>query len=350
MKLWEDKVKKTKSYISKEYLNEKNILKLDENENPYPPSPEVKKVIEQFDKDTLKRYPNTDAIELKSVLARHYGIDASQIFVGNGSDEVMLLAFMSYFNSDKPVLFPDISYSLYKVWCSFFNIPYEALPLKNDMRINIKDYYKKNGGIVFPNPNTITGIGEEREFIEEIIEHNKDVIVIIDETCAGFGGYSAIDLLGKYDNIVIVNTFSKSRSLAGLRIGTALAGKHAIDILESVKNSYNPYNLNSISMVSATASVKDEKYFRETTDKIVRTRENSIKLFREIGFEICPSKSNFIFLTHPKASAKDLYEKLKDENIFVKYFNLPRIDNYIRITIGTDEEMNILIKAVKKFI
>ncbi len=348
--LWADKIRVVKPYVPGEQSKNQNIIKLNANENPYPPSPEVKKAISEFDFDTLKKYPDANSMELKSALAENYNIKTENVFVGNGSDDVLALAFMSFFNSNKPILFPDITYSFYPVWCSLFNIPYENPALDDNFRIVLKDYEKENGGIIIPNPNAPTGIGENLSFIEELLQKNQDVIVIIDEAYVDFGCESAIPLIEKYNNLVVVQTFSKSRSLAGLRVGAAFASKELISILEAVKNSYNSYTLDSLALVGATASVKDKKYFEETIKKIINTRENAVCEFKKLGFKTYESKTNFLLVSHEKIHAKDIFLKLKEKDIFVRYFNSKRIDNCLRITIGTDEEMDKLFSALKEIL
>ncbi|MGL4790558.1 MAG: pyridoxal phosphate-dependent aminotransferase, partial [Anaerotignaceae bacterium] len=249
--------------------------------------------------------------------------------------------------SDKPILFPDITYSFYPVWCDLFKVPYKTKAVDENFKINPKDYYEENGGVILPNPNAPTGIGEGRAFIEEILENNQDVIVIIDEAYVDFGGYSSVELLAKYENLIIVHTFSKSRSLAGLRIGVALGSKELIGLLNSVKNSYNSYTLDSIAIVAGEASVKDDEYFKATLSKVINTREYFSEELRKLGFKVSPSHSNFVFVTHETLVAKEIFEKLKEQNIFIRYFNLPRINNHLRITIGTDEQMQKILEFFK---
>lgn len=350
MKPWLDKLKRIDPYVPGEQSKNKNIIKLNANENPYPPSPKALKAIRNAKWDNLNLYPDSDAMELKAALARHHRLEPNQVFVGNGSDDVLAIAFMACFNSEMPILFPDITYSFYSVWCSLFGIAYDRVPLMKDLSIDPMDYYRVNGGIVLPNPNAPTGIGENKEFIIDVLNHNKENIVIIDEAYVDFGCYSSIELLKNYENLLIVQTFSKSRSLAGLRIGAAFGSPEMISALESVKNSYNSYAIDSISLKAGTAAVEDDTYFRDTLSKIISTREWCVKELEEIGFKSCPSQANFVFVTHETIKVKVLFEYLRDRNILVRYFNLPRIDNYLRITIGTNYEMETLISAIKKFI
>lgn len=349
-KLWADKLRQVDPYVPGEQSKNKNIIKLNANENPYPPSPKVVEALKNFDADGLAKYPNSSAAPLVEALAKYYGVETNQIFTGNGSDDVIALSFMSFFNSEKPILFPDITYSFYPVWCRLFNIPYETPAIDENFKINTQDYYKENGGVILPNPNAPTGISEGKEFIKDILDHNRDCIVIIDEAYVDFGGYSCVELLKEYDNLLIVQTFSKSRSLAGMRIGVAIGSAELIGVLNAVKNCYNSYTMDSVAIACGKAAVEDDEYFRETLKKVISTRDRSSEEFRKLGFTVYPSHSNFIFVTKDDVNAKDLFEALKKDNIFIRYFNLPRINNHLRITIGTDEQMDILIEHVKKYL
>lgn len=349
-KLWADKLRQVDPYVPGEQSKNKNIIKLNANENPYPPSPKVVEALKNFDADGLAKYPNSSAAPLVEALAKYYGVETNQIFTGNGSDDVIALSFMSFFNSEKPILFPDITYSFYPVWCRLFNIPYETPAIDENFKINPQDYYKENGGVILPNPNAPTGISEGKEFIKDILDHNRDCIVIIDEAYVDFGGYSCVELLNEYDNLLIVQTFSKSRSLAGMRIGVAIGSAEIIGVLNAIKNCYNSYTMDSVAIACGKAAVEDDEYFRETLKKVISTRDRSTEEFKKLGFTVYPSHSNFIFVTKDDVNAKDLFEALKKDNIFIRYFNLPRINNHLRITIGTDEQMDILIEHVKKYL
>lgn len=347
---WRNNLIKIEPYVAGEQSKSPNLIKLNANENAYPPSPEVKKVLEDFNPAKLRRYPDAMGEPLKSTLAEYYGVDKSRIFVGNGSDDVLAAAFRAFFNSDKPIFYPDITYSFYPVWCELMNVPYELKPLKDDFTIDTTDYYPENGGVIFPNPNAPTGIGMGLDKVRDILDHNQDVIVVIDETYVDFGGESAISLLDEYKNLVLTRTFSKSRSLAGMRLGFAIANEELISYMNAVKDSYNTYPLDIISLAVGTASVKDEKYFRETLDKIIKTRTRVTKELAEIGFETIPSQTNFIFTKHKTVKSTDIFEYLKKKDIFIRHFSAPRINDYLRITIGTDYEMDKMIKEIKNFI
>lgn len=347
---WMKNLRDIEPYVPGEQSREKNIVKINANENPYPPSPEAIKAINEFECNRLRFYPDANALEFKKALAEFYGVSVENVFLGNGSDDVLALSFQAFFNSDKPIAYPDITYSFYPVWCRLFNIPYKNYPLDDNFRINPEDYKEQNGGVVIPNPNAPTSLGEGREFIERIMEYNKDSVVIIDEAYVDFGGYSSVELTKKYENLLITGTFSKSRSLAGMRIGYAIGSKTLISVLEAVKNSYNSYTLNSVSMAAGTAAIKDRAYFESTVSKVIATRQRVAEELRALGFTVLNSQTNFLFATHNAISIKDYFEWLKAQKVFIRYFNLPRINNYVRITIGTDDEMNIFLNKTKEYL
>lgn len=347
---WMKNLRDIEPYVPGEQSREKNIVKINANENPYPPSPEAIKAINEFDCNRLRFYPDANALEFKKALAEFYGVSVENVFLGNGSDDVLALSFQAFFNSDKPIAYPDITYSFYPVWCRLFNIPYKNYPLDDNFRINPEDYMEQNGGVVIPNPNAPTSLGEGREFIERIMEYNKDSVVIIDEAYVDFGGYSSVELTKKYENLLITGTFSKSRSLAGMRIGYAIGSKTLISVLEAVKNSYNSYTLNSISMAAGTAAIKDRAYFESTVSRVIATRQRVAEELRALGFTVLNSQTNFLFATHNAISIKDYFEWLKAQKVFIRYFNLPRINNYVRITIGTDDEMNVFLNKTKEYL
>ncbi len=348
--LWKENLRKIEPYVPGEQSTEKDIVKINANENPYPPSPRVIEAINKFNCDSLRFYPNANATKLKKALADYYGVEADNVFVGNGSDDVLAICFQAFFNSNKPIAYPDITYSFYPVWCRLFGIDYKTYPLGDDFRINPNDYKEENGGVVIPNPNAPTSLGEGLDFVEKIMQENQDCVVIIDEAYVDFGGESSVCLTKKYPNLAVVGTFSKSRSLAGLRLGFAIASKELIAILEAVKNSYNSYTVDSLAIEAGTAAVEDDEYFRLTCKKVIETRERITASLRELGFEVLDSKTNFIMATHSDYSMKKMFEFLKSRKIYIRYFNLPRIDNYVRISIGTDDEMNRFLIGVKEFL
>ena len=326
------------------------VIKLNTNENPYPPSPRVAEALGNLDADILRLYPDPEASALTEALAGYYGVDKNQVFVGVGSDDVLSLCFLTFFNSEKPILFPDITYSFYKVWAQLYRIPYECPKLNDEFRIVREDYYRENGGIIFPNPNAPTAIYEELDFIEDILSHNRDSVVIVDEAYIYFAGKSALELIGKYDNLIVVQTFSKSRSMAGMRIGYAIASPALIKYLLDAKFSFNSYTMNLPSLKLGAAALKDRSYFQETVGKIVNTRERVKKELSALGFSFPDSRANFIFASHESCPARELFEALKEQNIYVRYFSSPGIDNYLRITVGTDEEMDALLEFLNRYL
>lgn len=349
MKAFEKNIRKVEPYVPGEQPQHK-VMKLNTNENPYPPAPGVKKALMNMDVDRMRLYPDPTAGELVHTLAEYYGVKENQVFVGVGSDDVLAMCFLTFFNSEKPVLFPDITYSFYKVWAELYRIPYECPALDNDFRLVKEDYYKENGGIIFPNPNAPTSIYEDLDFVEDILKHNQDVIVIVDEAYIDFAGKSAIELVNKYDNLIVVQTFSKARSMAGMRIGYAISNPTLIKYLNDAKYSFNSYTMNQTSLVCGVESVRDKAYFEECVQKIVDTREWVKEELSKLGFSFPDSKSNFIFVTHPKVSAKELFEALKKENIYVRFLGGARIEEYLRISIGTREEMETLVSFLKNYI
>lgn len=347
---WEDNVRKVVPYVPGEQPDEEGMIKLNTNECPYAPSPKVQEVLDRFDCEKLRLYPDPEASLLVEALAEYYHLEKEQMFVGVGSDDVLALAFLTFFNNEKPVLFPDITYSFYDVWAELYRIPYEQVPLRADFMIDAADYCRPNGGIIFPNPNAPTGRKEPFSTIEEIIRKNPESVVIVDEAYVDFGAESAVKLIDQYENLLVVQTFSKSRSMAGLRIGFAMGNKKLIAYLNDVKFSFNSYTMNRLVVELGVASVKDETYFRETVEKVIKTREWTKKELAALGFSFSDSKSNFIFAAHKEKRAKDIFESLKKKRIFVRYFNKPGIDNYLRISIGTDSEMERLMEALKEII
>ncbi len=348
MKAWEANIRRVTPYIPGEQPKDSNVIKLNTNENPYPPSPKVMEALERV--DDLRKYPDPEVYDLRKALADYHGIDVKRVFVGVGSDDVLANIFITFFNGEKPVLFPDITYSFYDVWANLYNIPYEQPELDDDFRIVKEDYYKPNGGVVIANPNAPTAIGEPLSFIEDIVRANQESIVVVDEAYVDFGGESALPLIDKYDNLLVVRTFSKSRSLAGMRIGYAMGHEDLIAALNDIKQSINSYTMTRASIDAGVASVLDDDYFKEYVDRIVKTREDFSEKLRELGFTFPDSSANFIFARHNKVKAKDIFDAAREHGIYVRYFNKPRIDNYLRITIGTDEEMDRLIAFLKGYL
>lgn len=348
MKACEANVRKVIPYTPGEQPDKENMIKLNTNENPYPPAPAVKRALELIDRDSLRLYPNPAASKLLEALAWRYDVNENQVFVGVGSDDVLSIAFLTFFNSKKPILFPDITYSFYPVWADVYKVPYETRALNPDFSINAADYYGENGGVVFPNPNAPTSKYEDLSVVEDILCHNRDCVVIVDEAYIDFAGPSALSLVPKYDNLLVVQTFSKSRALAGMRIGFAIGQPELIKAMNDVRYSVNSYTMSRPAIEAGVVSIIEEGYFRVCVEKIKKTRDWTAAQLKMLGFTFCEPSANFIFATHPDCPAKKIYETLRTEDIYVRYFDKPGIDNYIRITIGTDEEMRTFIQTLKE--
>lgn len=350
MMKWEENVRKVEPYVPGEQPKNVDVIKLNTNECPYPPAPGVRRQAYEFDYDRLRLYPDTEAGKLSDALCGYYGISPKQLFIGVGSDDVLAMAFLTFFNSGKPILFPDITYSFYDVWAELYRIPYERKPLDGNFCLVKEDYMGENGGVILPNPNAPTGVLEKVNVLEEIIAANSGRVVIIDEAYVDFGGESCLKLIEKYDNLLVVQTFSKSRAMAGARIGFAMGNPKLIGYLKDVKFSFNSYTMNTPSIELGAEAVRDVEYFKHTVNKIIQTRERVKKEFAELGFTFPDSRANFIFVSHEKAAAKVIFEELKKKNIFVRFWDKPRINNHLRITVGTDEQMDILMKNLKEII
>lgn len=350
MKKWEENIRRVVPYTPGEQPNKPGMIKLNTNENPYPPAPGVGRALEEMKEEQFRLYPDPASSVLVHALAECYHRPEEQFFVGVGSDDVLAMAFQTFFNSEKPILFPDITYSFYPVWADLFRIPYECPALDEEFRIVKKDYLRENGGIIFPNPNAPTGLYMELDEVEEIIRQNPDVVVIVDEAYVDFADVSAMNLVDQYDNLLVVQTFSKSRAMAGMRIGFAVGNPALIKYLNDVKYSFNSYTMSQAALALGAAAVKDKVYFEETRRKLVNTRERVKGGLRALGFHFPDSKANFIFASHEKCSARELFEALKKNNIYVRYFDAPRICDYLRITVGTDEQMDVLLEFLKKYI
>lgn len=350
-KFWSEMAKRAEPYVPGEQLAKKNIIKLNTNENPYPPSPKVIEAIQnELHTTNLRLYPSPTMDELRTTIGAYYGLDKANVFVGNGSDEVLAFAFMGLFDPGKPIRFPQITYSFYPVYAKVFNIDYEEVPLNDDFTLDVERFFESVGGVIFPNPNAPTSIYLPLHEIERILEHNKDRVVIVDEAYVDFAEASAATLINKYDNLLVVQTMSKSRALAGLRVGFALGNNELIKGLIRMKDSFNSYPVDRLALVGAKAAIEDETYFREITKKIIQTRTWVTEELQSLGFKVLPSQTNFVFTTHETYPAERLYEALKQRNILIRYFKTKPIENYIRITIGTDEEMKQLIRAIEEII
>lgn len=347
---WENNIRRVVPYTPGEQPNEPDMIKLNTNENPYPPAPGVERVLRETNADKLRLYPDPTAGELVRAIVEYYRLKEEQVFVGVGSDDVLAMSFLTFFNSSKPILFPDITYSFYDVWAELFRIPYKRQPLDENFCIRREDYFIENGGVIFPNPNAPTGVELPQEELEAIISRNKDVIVIVDEAYVDFGARSALPLIEKYDNLLVVQTFSKSRSMAGMRIGFACGNPVLIKYLNDVKYSFNSYTMDRTALAAGVEAVKDEQYFTDVCNKIIDTREWVKKELKELGFEFADSKANFIFASHSRCPAEELFHALREAHIYVRYFPGERTDNYLRITVGTREEMGKFLEFLKKYL
>ncbi len=348
---WEDNVRKAAPYVPGEQPQKKDIIKLNTNECPYPPSPMVEKKMKELAYQDLRLYPEfPEETPLTALLAEYHHVKENQIFIGIGSDDVLSMAFLTFFHSDKPVFFPDITYSFYDVWAELYRIPYEIKPLDENFRIRKEDYTGRNGGVIFPNPNAPTGIFMEVDAIEDIIRENQDSIVIIDEAYIDFGGTTCLPLLSKYENLLVVRTFSKSRAMAGARIGYAVGNEKVIRYLNNAKYAVNSYTMNRPALQLGAEAVKDDAYFKEICAKIIATRERSKRELAALGFQFPDSHGNFLFASHKTVRAQEIFEKLKERDIYVRHWNKARIDNYLRITIGTDGQMDALFAALKEIV
>lgn len=350
MSTWRDNLRTIEPYVPGEQPNLPDMIKLNTNENPYPPSPKVVEVLKSFDCDSLRLYPDPNSQLLADALAKRYGLASDQVFLGVGSDDVLAIAFMTFFNSKKPVLFPDITYSFYDVWAELFQIPYERPALDEHFDLIREDYYKENGGVVIANPNAPTGVLQNMDFLRDVIEHNRDVVVIIDEAYADFSESSALELTKEYDNVLIVQTYSKSRSLAGMRIGYAMGNPELIKAMNDVRYSYNSYPLTRLSVALGVAALEDETYFQDTVAKVIETREWTKEQLKRLGFSFRDSRTNFIFAAHESVPAVQIFDALREKHIFVRHFSQKRIDNYLRISIGTREEMERFIEETEKIV
>ncbi len=343
---WESNVRKVVPYVPGEQPVG-TVIKLNTNENPYPPAPGVEALLKGYDVSLLRKYPDPTCSSLVNALAEKYNVKPSQVFVGVGSDDVLAMAFLTFFNSGKKILFPDITYSFYDVWADLFRIPYEQIPLDENFRIIPEDYAGENGGVIIANPNAPTGVFMGLDGIRAVLDRNRDVVCIVDEAYVDFGAESALKLLDEYDNLLIIQTFSKSRSMAGLRIGYAIGSETMIKYLNDVKYSFNSYTMTSLTLALGVEAVKDDEYFRTTCGKIVKSRERLKADLKALGFEFQDSKTNFIFAKHATVSAEYIFTELKKRNIYVRYWNKPRISEYLRITVGTDEECDTLVANLR---
>lgn len=343
---WSEFVHRLQPYVPGEQPKMANLTKLNTNENPYGPSPKVLQAIQQAVSDTLRLYPDPTSLKLKESIADYYQLSPEYVFVGNGSDEVLGHVFHALFQHDAPLLFPDISYSFYPVYCQLYQINFETVALNAQFQINIDDYLKPNGGIIFPNPNAPTGSLLALAEIERLLQNNTDSVVVVDEAYIDFGGISAISLVKQYPNLLVTQTFSKSRSLAGLRLGLAIGQPELIEALVRVKDSFNSYPVDALASAAGIAAMKDKGYFTETCNKVIDSRTKMVTALEELGFEVLPSAANFVFTRHPDYDAAELAQGLRKQGIVVRHFKKPRIDQFLRITIGTDAENQLMLSVM----
>jgi histidinol-phosphate aminotransferase len=347
---WSAFVHNLEPYVPGEQPKLANLVKLNTNENPYGPSPKVLEAIQQENCDRLRLYPDPTSHELKQTIADYYKVNTANVFVGNGSDEVLGHIFHALFQHAPPLLFPDITYSFYPVYCQLYKIDYQTVPLTSDFQINVDDYLRDNGGIIFPNPNAPTGCLLALDEIERLVKNNADSVVVIDEAYIDFGGETAIPLTLRYPNLLVTQTLSKSRSLAGMRVGFAVGHPDLIEALVRVKDSFNSYPLDRLAEAAAVAAMKDRAYFRETCDKVIESRNKVVTGMQELGFEVLPSAANFVFARHPDYDAAELSAGLRKEGVIVRHFTKRRIDQFLRITIGTPSENQHLLSVLDTLI
>ncbi|MCQ4288655.1 histidinol-phosphate transaminase [Pseudomonas stutzeri] len=346
-RFWSPFVKDLVPYVPGEQPKLSKLVKLNTNENPYGPSPKAIAAMQAEIGDSLRLYPDPNGEHLKQAVADYYGVQPGQVFVGNGSDEVLAHAFHGLFQHGKPLLFPDVTYSFYPVYCGLYGVDYEAIALDAQFQIDVADYSRPNGGIIFPNPNAPTGCLLALEAIERLLQANPDSVVLVDEAYIDFGGTSAIALVDRYPNLLVTQTLSKARSLAGLRVGLAVGHPDLIEALERIKNSFNSYPLDRIAIAGAAAAFEDRDYFEQTCQQVIASREAVVSSMQALGFEVLPSAANFIFARHPQRDAAELAAGLREQGVIVRHFKQPRIDQYLRITIGTPEQNQALLNALK---
>ena len=347
---WSDVVTQLTPYVPGEQPKLSRLVKLNTNEHPYPPAPGVLQAIASVDGDAIRRYPDPESLELREAFARRNNLQAEQVFLGNGSDEVLAHAFQALFRHQLPLLFPDITYSFYPVWCELYQVPWRAVPLKPDFTVDPADYRGDNSGIIIPNPNAPTGVLMELDAVRTLLEQNPDSVVLIDEAYIDFGGDSAVALIPEFDNLLVVQTMSKSWALAGLRVGVAMGSVELIEGLQRVKNSFNSYPLDVVAQRAALAALADEPYFDSACRRVVASRERLSAAMVDLGFEVLASKANFVMARHSGRSAAELFAELRGRGIIVRYFDRPRIDEYLRISIGTDEQCDELLCALAELV
>ncbi len=344
---WTDAVKNIKPYVPGEQPKDRRYIKLNTNENPYPPSPKAIDAIKRAADDTLRLYPDPSGDALRDTIAEYFGLQRTNVFIGNGSDELLAFCFPAFFEpSGPPILFAEITYSFYPVYAAFFNTPYRLIPVDGEFNVPVEGYFQENGGIIIANPNAPTGKGLDLASVETILKKNVASVVVLDEAYIDFGGRSAAGLTNRYPNLLVIRTLSKSHSLAGLRVGYALGNEELIEGITRVKDSINSYTVDRLAQAGAREAIKDDAWFQETRSKIIATRERVTARLKDRGFLVIPSEANFIFISNPQCPARILFQRLREKGVLVRYFDKPKIDNYLRVSIGTDEEMDGFLAAV----
>ena len=341
-------VQRLTPYVPGEQRHGDDVVKLNTNENPYPPSPQVLKELALVDGHALRRYPDPESTKLRKALAEYYQLELDQVFVGNGSDEILALSFMAFFTNEQPLQYPKLSYSFYPVYCELLGIQKQVHPMHDDFSIDLSAFTDNRGGIVFPNPNAPTSLAMSLSDIESLLERVTNTVVLVDEAYVSFGAQSVVELINRYPNLVVSHTFSKSRSLAGMRLGAAFANPGLIEALSRVKNSFNSYPVDIVAQSAGVASLKDEAYYQQTLKKIITTRDNISGALKSRGFRVLDSAANFIFVSPPDNNAQQLFERLSDHGVLVRYWNSPDLASWLRISIGTDDEMNKLLEIIDK--
>lgn len=349
-RFWSQRIQNVEPYVPGEQPGDRRYIKLNTNENPYPPSPRVVEAIRNADLDALRLYPDPESAALRSALADLHGLEPEQVFVGNGSDEVLAFCYLAFMDAEHPAVFPDITYSFYPVYAKFFQNHCRIVPVREDFTVPLEDMMGDNGVVILTNPNAPTGIGLPLADVKRLVEANRNHVVIVDEAYVDFGCESAVSLVRDYENLLVVQTFSKSRSLAGMRIGFAYGNENLIDALNTVKNSMNSFTLDRLALLAAQAAVEDRKYLDDTCRAIAKTRENTVGKLRALGFTVLPSLANFVFASHKAVPAETLFQRLREDGVLVRYFHKPRIDNFLRITIGTDGEMEEVLDILKQIL
>ncbi|GIQ69593.1 histidinol-phosphate aminotransferase [Xylanibacillus composti] len=347
---WSKRLNELEPYVPGEQPRQAGLIKLNTNENPFPPSPRVMEAMKQAVNNDLRLYPDPTDERLRTTIASYYHLSEKEVFVGNGSDEILAFAFRAYFDEDRPILFPEISYSFYPVYAKLYGIPFRTVPVDESGAIDVSAFFQDNGGIVFPNPNAPTSLALSLEQVEEIVSRNLSQVVVVDEAYVDFGAQTALPLIRRYPNLLIVQTLSKSRSLAGLRVGLALGHPSLIEALNRVKGSFNSYTLDRVAHAGAVAAFEDEEYFQHTRSEIMRIRDRTIKQLQDIGLWVAPSSTNFLWVKHGRVDAEEIYSRLREAGILVRHFSAPRVKPYLRITIGTEAEMDALISQLSEIL